>query len=170
MTFPVGYHSLHPDASMNFQMNRWFGWVGAPDMLEEMRSAALRIVVAYGVLTSFLEQGMHVTGTTSAFDFLRTSARLQTRDISASITQDVLLMAGSEDHYVPMQQLTEQMGTLGNARSITARLFTRSECAQNHCQVGNYGLALETIVNWLDAMLLEHAKPGALMSSATIGR
>ena len=43
MTFPVGYHSLHPDTSMNFQMNRWFGWVGEPDMLEEMRLAALRI-------------------------------------------------------------------------------------------------------------------------------
>ena len=44
MTFPVGYHSLHPDASMNFQMNRWFGWVGEPDMLDEMRTAAPRMV------------------------------------------------------------------------------------------------------------------------------
>ena len=43
MTFPIGYHSLHPNASMNFQMNRWFGWVGEPDMLEEMRMAAPRI-------------------------------------------------------------------------------------------------------------------------------
>ncbi|MFN0217392.1 MAG: hypothetical protein ACKVP4_01115 [Hyphomicrobium sp.] len=37
-------------------------------------------------------------------------------------------------------------------------LFTRSENAQNHCQVGNYGLALRTIVTWLDAMLLEGAE------------
>ena len=28
MTFPVGYHSLHPDVSMNFQMNRWYSCVG----------------------------------------------------------------------------------------------------------------------------------------------
>ena len=47
MTFPVGYHSLHPDPSMNFQMNRWFGWVGEPDMLEEMRRVAPRIAT-YG--------------------------------------------------------------------------------------------------------------------------
>ena len=40
MTFPVGYHRLHPDLSLNFQMNRWFGWVGEPDMLEEMRIVA----------------------------------------------------------------------------------------------------------------------------------
>ena len=43
MTFLIGYHDLHPDLSMNFQMNRWFGGVGEPDMLEEMRMAAPRI-------------------------------------------------------------------------------------------------------------------------------
>ena len=43
MKFPVGYYSLHPDVSMNFQMNRWFGWVCEPEMLEEMRLAAPRI-------------------------------------------------------------------------------------------------------------------------------
>ena len=41
--FPVGYHHLHPDVSMSFQMNRWLGWVGESDMLEEMRVAAPRI-------------------------------------------------------------------------------------------------------------------------------
>jgi hypothetical protein len=42
-TFPVGHHRLRPDTSMNFQMNRWFGWVGEPAMLEEMWLAAPRI-------------------------------------------------------------------------------------------------------------------------------
>lgn len=44
IAFPLGYHSLHPDVSLNFQMNRWFGWVGAePEMLIEMGLAAKRI-------------------------------------------------------------------------------------------------------------------------------
>ena len=43
MTFPIGYHSLHPDVSMNFQMNRLYGCVGESDMLEEMRTVAPRI-------------------------------------------------------------------------------------------------------------------------------
>lgn len=43
ITFPIGYHSLYPDVSMNFQMNRWYGWVGEPAMLDEMRIAAPRI-------------------------------------------------------------------------------------------------------------------------------
>ena len=43
MTFPIGYHGLNPDMSMNDQMNRFYGSVGEPDMLEEMRMAAPRI-------------------------------------------------------------------------------------------------------------------------------
>ena len=43
MTFPVGYHRLHPNVSMNYQMNRLYGCVGEPEMLEEMRAAAPRI-------------------------------------------------------------------------------------------------------------------------------
>lgn len=26
--FPVGYYPLHPNVSLNFQMNRFYGWVG----------------------------------------------------------------------------------------------------------------------------------------------
>ena len=28
ISFPVGYHDLHPDISVNFQLNRFYGWVG----------------------------------------------------------------------------------------------------------------------------------------------
>ena len=27
-SFPVGYHDLHPDISINFQLNRFYGWAG----------------------------------------------------------------------------------------------------------------------------------------------
>ena len=70
-------------------------------------------------------------------------------------TQDVLLLAGSEDHLVPLEHLYQQIRLLKNARSINVRLFTRNESAENHCQVGNYGLAFRTIVHWLDGMRLQ---------------
>jgi hypothetical protein len=50
---------------------------------------------------------------------------------------------------VPLEQLGAQIQTLTNARSVTARPFTRAESAQNHCQIGNLGLALRVIVAWL---------------------
>jgi pimeloyl-ACP methyl ester carboxylesterase len=99
-----------------------------------------------------VQLGMRVTGTRSAFEFFRAIAQYRTADVSAAIGQDVLLLAGSEDHYVPTTQLTDRIDLLKNARSVTARLFTPHENAQNHCQVGNYGLALRTIVAWLDTM------------------
>ena len=135
------------------------GAAGAVNWMVE-RVARNSPVVQWGV-----QQGMHVTGTDSAFAFLQAFRQFETADVSASVTQDVLLLAGSEDHYIPLEQLHDQMRTLKNAHSITARLFTRGESAQNHCQIGNYGLALRTIVNWLDGMPLENAQPSFLMSS-----
>lgn len=74
---------------------------------------------------------------------------MRTDDISHLITQDVLLMAGAADHYVPLDQIGSQIQTLVNARSISARVFTRAESAQNHCHVGNLGLAVEVITGWI---------------------
>ncbi len=75
---------------------------------------------------------------------------MRTDDVSPRITQDVLLMAGAEDHYVPLGQLGAQIQTLTHARSVTARVFTRAESAQNHCQIGNLGLASRVILDWLE--------------------
>ena len=38
---------------------------------------------------------------------------------------------------------------LTNARSVTGRLFTKEECADHHCQVGNMGLLMKTILDWI---------------------
>ena len=69
------------------------------------------------------------------------------------LTQDVLLMAGAEDHYVSVHQLPDQIATLTHVRSLTARLFTRMEQAQNHCQIGNMGLAFRVILDWIGEII-----------------
>jgi len=46
-----------------------------------------------------------------------------------------------------------QIEALRNVRSLTARLFTEAEQAQNHCQAGNVGLGLRVIVDWLNLIL-----------------
>lgn len=73
-----------------------------------------------------------------------------TDDISSLVTQDVLLMAGTKDHYMPLRMLPDQLMTLTAAHSVSARVFTEMESAQNHCQIGNIGLALKVILGWLD--------------------
>jgi hypothetical protein len=148
--FPVGYHGLHPDVSMNFQMNRWYSWVGEPEMLEEMRVAGRRFVTYADWTREF--------GALAKSAQTRGHTRFVTADVAALIKQDVLLLAGSEDHLVPMHHVYDQDKSLSHARSVTMRLSTCDEHAQNHCQVGNYGLALQTIEDWLDGKMLEETQ------------
>jgi hypothetical protein len=40
---------------------------------------------------------------------------------------------------------------LTGARSVTGRLFTRQEQAHNHVHVGNVGLSLRVMADWITA-------------------
>jgi alpha-beta hydrolase superfamily lysophospholipase len=97
-----------------------------------------------------VREGMRVLGVEHPADLLEAMRTLRTDAVSPLVEQDVLLMAGRADHYVPFTQLGDQITTLTRAHSITARVFTEAEQAQNHVQVGNLGLALRVIVDWLD--------------------
>ena len=111
------------------------------------RQAAKRsLVIEWG-----LNQAMHVTGTTTPAAYLHAIQRYTAAEVSSRVKQDVLLLAGCEDHYVPLAQFHNQIAALTNTRSLTARLFTRVESAQNHCQADNYGLAFQVITAWLDS-------------------
>jgi hypothetical protein len=69
---------------------------------------------------------------------------------SELVKQDVLILTGREDHFIPFKMHDMQVKALTNARSVTGRVFTREEQAQNHCQIGNVGLALDVMVKWIE--------------------
>jgi pimeloyl-ACP methyl ester carboxylesterase len=122
------------------------------------RAVAGKPVAAWG-----LQQGMHITGTTTAYDFMRSTTRFNTRRISRQVSCDVLLLAGADDHYVPLEQLARQAANLVNARSVTTRTFTAAEQASNHCQVGNIGAAVRVIQGWLELTTIDRrAEKGAV--------
>jgi pimeloyl-ACP methyl ester carboxylesterase len=97
-------------------------------------------------------QGMHTLGAKSPYEFFKKIEVLETSSISHLVKQDVLLFGGNEDHYIPLHQFYDQIQTLRNARSLTARLFTAKEHAQNHCQVGNVELSLHVITDWIKGL------------------
>ena len=99
-----------------------------------------------------LAPGMHAFGVETPHAMFREAARHHTRDVSALVTQDVLLLAGAEDHYVPPRQILDQVAGLTGARSLTARIFTRAESAQSHCQVGSLPFAVYTIAGWIGTL------------------
>ncbi|MBN2224742.1 MAG: alpha/beta fold hydrolase [Deltaproteobacteria bacterium] len=101
--------------------------------------------VSWGV-----NQGMHVYGVRTPYRYFREVMRYNTRAFSRRVTQDFLLMAGTRDHFIPLEMFFKQARALTNVRSLTCRLFTEAESAQSHCQVGNIELALSCIVSWMD--------------------
>jgi len=142
--FECALRQVKPAARMVLKALLAIGAARAVNAL--VMSAMKRSLVARWGIT----QGMHVTGSQTPDAFLRKMRRYRTAAISPRVTQHVLLMAGAEDHYVPLHQFSDQIRTLRNARSVTARLFTRHEQAQNHCQIGNIGLSLHVIDDWID--------------------
>ncbi|MBU1194963.1 MAG: alpha/beta hydrolase [Proteobacteria bacterium] len=66
------------------------------------------------------------------------------------VKQDILILTGKDDHFVPFKMHDLQVQALTNAKSVTARVFTKKDQAQNHCQIGNIGLALDVMLNWID--------------------
>lgn len=119
--------------------------------LRSLLNAIIRRTMSRDPSTSWaLGHGMHVSGARDPYEFVHWLKRLTTSPFSARITQDVLLLAGANDHIVPLRQLYRQAQNLINARSVTTRLFTHREHAGHHCQIGNVGLMLELVVDWLD--------------------
>jgi pimeloyl-ACP methyl ester carboxylesterase len=94
-------------------------------------------------------QGMHITGTKTPFDFLTAIAKHSLDGILQNVKQDILLTEGEQDHLFNVDWLYRTMRELVCARSVTARIFTARESAEQHCQVGNSAVARDEIVCWL---------------------
>jgi pimeloyl-ACP methyl ester carboxylesterase len=104
------------------------------------------------LLDWMIKLGMHNTGQRTPYAMMKHYQKYETASLASRLTQDVLLMAGAEDHYIPVHQLPDQIATLTHVRSLTARLCTRAEQAQNHVQVGNMGLAFRVMIDWMESL------------------
>ena len=103
------------------------------------------LLVNWGV-----NHGMYVFGVNSPFEYMEKVRLFSTAEISEKITQDVLIMTGSKDHFIPLEMFYKQIEALKNVRSLTARMFTEKENAASHCQMDNRKLALDVILNWIE--------------------
>jgi pimeloyl-ACP methyl ester carboxylesterase len=117
-----------------------------PSLYNWVARTAMRRSVAADHLIS---QWMYITDTKTPAEWVELLQHYSVSDVASRIKQDVLLMAGAEDHMIPLKEYHSNHRGLTHARSITGRVFTADEHAQNHCQVGNIKLALDVILNWI---------------------
>lgn len=80
---------------------------------------------------------------------------------SDRVTQDVLLMCGEHDSFQPPSLTRTQAEALTEARSVTVRMFTEAEHADQHCQMGNLDLACRVLTAWLQDPNPGRDRPGA---------
>jgi hypothetical protein len=107
-------------------------------------------------------QGMHITGTKTPFDFLTAIAQHSLDGILHNVKQDILLSEGEQDHLFDIGWVHRTMRELVCARSVTTRIFTAREGAEQHCQLGNTAVARHAIVHWLASFY-----PGMPVSDGT---
>ncbi len=94
---------------------------------------------------------MYINGVETPAEWLALLENFSVVDIADQVRQDVLLLAGAEDHMVNIKEYEKNRQGLTAARSVTGRIFTAKEHAQNHCQIGNIKLALDVILDWINA-------------------
>lgn len=94
---------------------------------------------------------MYITRKSTPMEAFDAAAGMNEHNLhSDKIRQDVLILTGRNDHFIPFKMHAMQVKALTGAKSITARVFTKKEQAQNHCQVGNTRLALDVMVKWIE--------------------
>ena len=97
-----------------------------------------------------VHNAMYITKTKTPMASMKTFLQLNEKNLHSDLVkQDVLILTGAEDHFIPLKMHYKQVKALVNAKSVTGRIFTEKEQAQNHCQVGNTGLALDVMLKWI---------------------
>lgn len=144
-------HAIDYMKSMNFIFKKIHLW-SIKHCREFMdRMAALKFENREGMATWVVDHLTYITKKEKPLDALEIYVLMNEQNIhSELVKQDVLILSGSEDHFIPFKMHDMQIKALTNARSVTDRVFTRKEHAQNHCQIGNMGLALDVMVKWIE--------------------
>ncbi|MCC0630114.1 alpha/beta fold hydrolase [Clostridioides sp. ES-S-0171-01] len=99
-----------------------------------------------------LKHGMYAYEATTPYEYFQKINNYQIEPIAKKITQDILILGATEDHFIDYRTVDKEIDLLTNVRSLTFRLMTEAEQASNHCNCGNSKLVLDTISNWIMMM------------------
>jgi alpha-beta hydrolase superfamily lysophospholipase len=97
------------------------------------------------------QNGMWVFGVKNSFAVLDAFKAYSLAPVAPRITADVLMFAGTNDHFIPLAQLDEFKKSLTHARSVTSVVFDRASGGSEHCQLGAPSLWQASLFDWLSA-------------------
>jgi pimeloyl-ACP methyl ester carboxylesterase len=150
ISFPPLYDWMESTNGMNRAivnaMMKW-KWLMRKGILMKKRAPLMEFVI---------DQTLFIIGKEDPLDVARWEMAMNKKHVhSELVDQDVLLLAGEHDLFQPVTLYHKQKAALINARSVTGRIFTKAEHADHHCAIGNIGLALDVMLEWME----EKSKP-----------
>ncbi|MEZ5056866.1 MAG: alpha/beta hydrolase [Saprospiraceae bacterium] len=111
----------------------------------------IKLKMKIPVLKHAVEQAMYISGGKKPIEAVDWMLGMNSDFLhSGLVFQKVLLLTGENDAFQPPVLLEKQKEALKHARSVQTRIFKKEEQADQHCQMGNLGLALDEILHWLN--------------------
>jgi len=101
-------------------------------------------IIAWGI-----KHGCYAYEAKDAYSYAKKLKLYDIAPVADQITQDMLILGASGDHFIDYHLIGKEINMLRNVRSLTFRLFTDKEEAENHCNVGNGKLAIDEILSWI---------------------
>jgi hypothetical protein len=95
--------------------------------------------------------GMWTLGTKHPLDTVMALQAYTLAGVADHIKSDVLILAGVEDHFVPVIQVAQFEKALTAARSVTTVMYDRASGGAEHCQLGAQALWHATFFDWMTA-------------------
>jgi dienelactone hydrolase len=69
--------------------------------------------------------------------------------VAGKIKADVLILAGTNDHFIPLNQVADFQQKLSGARSVTTVVYDRESGGAEHCQMGAQALWHADFFDWM---------------------
>lgn len=96
-----------------------------------------------------ISHGMHSMNVKTPYDYVKATQKFEMESIGDKITQDFLLLGSNEDHFIPIELYKKVIDALPNVASLTYKMYTKKNLAENHCNMGNTKLILDCIIEWI---------------------
>jgi pimeloyl-ACP methyl ester carboxylesterase len=96
-----------------------------------------------------MQHGMFSMNVKTPYDYIKKAQLFEMESIGPQITQDFLLLGSNEDHFIPVELYRRVIDALPNVKSLTYKMYTRHDHAENHCNFGNTELVLNDIIHWM---------------------
>ncbi|MBQ6406598.1 MAG: hypothetical protein IJJ64_01015 [Butyrivibrio sp.] len=157
-----GVYKLNAERNFDYQLNRVINWDGG--RIEDVQPIANRIRTSEDwkrELIALGDRAMQENRIQNAIAYYRMSEFFILYDlepVADKITRHMLIVGANQDHFIDYRLIGREINMLKNVKSLTFRLFTDKEDAQNHCNVGNGKIVLDTICGWIEQIDREAAE------------